>query len=187
MESADLREALRSGVTLAVDTNAVFGRRLLQLADQVNRLREPPTAFPVVLVIPALVHAEHLAQVRPKRADFSAEVAQAALISKGFGADGPHRIAAFNASDAEASAAILARWTLTDWPLAKQRRCAAMLGVPLPEKAGRCSATVDWFIAAQAEAQGWLLITDDGGPEFQGHTRRSTYNSLMRALEALLP
>jgi hypothetical protein len=187
VDAAELAVGLRGGAVVALDSNVVYGRRLLHLADAVNRLRDGPLRLSIQLVIPALVHAEHLAQERRRRPDFDPAKVRAALTSKGFGVDGPHHIVAFGEEDAEGYGA----WsqglfpTRAAWEEAKRRRCFEMLGLPPAASNPRCSATVDWFIAAQAEARGWWLVPDDAGPEFQELRRRCSLGTLMAALEAL--
>lgn len=67
---------------------------------------------------------------------------------------------------------------------AKQADCESMLSDI--GKAKKCSATIDWLIAAYAYTENCLLVTDDTGPEFHHITRKTTLATLETALIQLL-
>src|SRR6185436_295044 len=75
---------------------------------------------------------------------------------------------------AQAAARLAANFPGTaDWHAAKRKRCVQCLGfreqdVRVQASGKRCGATVDWVIAAHAAEEGWILVTDDTGPDFAG-------------------
>lgn len=189
MDITALVEALRPGAAVALDSNAVFGKQLLSLADVVNQHNVAHPAARIGLMIPLVVHAEHLAQeVRRFGLSFDLKLPLEALRSKGFeDPASPHRLVAFEQKDADE----YAQWLGTtfprreDWNRAKRAQCAKMLGVQAPPSSGPCSATSDWLIAAQVRARGWILITQDRGVEFQAVDRKTTARQLQEAIVKL--
>jgi hypothetical protein len=60
-----------------------------------------------------------------------------------------------------------------------------VLGLPdAPSRGGL--ASIDWAIAAQAEAEQWILITGDTRAEFRRVTLKLTKGALRRILDELL-
>ncbi|MCA9663151.1 MAG: hypothetical protein KC486_32755 [Myxococcales bacterium] len=55
----------------------------------------------------------------------------------------------------------------------------------LRKPSARCSATVDWLIGSQAARRGWVLVTDDKGPEFDDLPRVVGHGTLRAALTAM--
>ncbi len=71
------------------------------------------------------------------------------------------------------------------WDAAKRERCLEVLGLPdAPSRGGL--ASIDWAIAAQAEAEQWILITGDTRAEFRRVTLKLTKGALRRILDELL-
>jgi len=171
----DLAELLRGGVVLVLDINALQGNEVLRLADAVNRHNLGRSEEGRVrLVVPTLVYAERQAQERidriSKGEDFQLSRVRGPLRQKGFSPEGDHRIEPFELDHAEAHAARVAERAAEapdGWNGMKVRACAEALGVE-PPKRRRASATVDWFIAAQAICPGRVLVSDDQGEELAG-------------------
>ena len=94
----------------------------------------------------------------------------------------------FAEADAEASAEAVARWfpSQDDWRQAKGERLARALRVNCPLPAPQVPATVDWYLAAQSEGRGWLMVSEDQDREFQELTRKASLSTFRAAL-ALLP
>lgn len=156
--SAAEQAILQGGVTLAFDTCCIIGRSadgtltvpFNQLATTIDRLREeatPPHALEVV--VPSPVHFEVLHDLRLHcRATglvWDPEIVVQSLRSKGV------RVAAFDEAAALSASGRLFEWypSEAEWQTAK----------------GHSPATIDWLIAAQADAAGWVLVTDDRGRE----------------------
>jgi hypothetical protein len=160
---------------LAFDTNAIFGDHPdadpgVELIDTINRANELRGAAPrIAMVIPAVVLHEKLRQMGQRygaRFDVTLPLrflSAKNLVVKGFGA--PHAIGI---------ATRLQRLypKQGDWRAFKKRRCLECLGLPATtttkSDGSKCGATVDWLIVGHPAAKGYLLITDDAGPEFQG-------------------
>jgi hypothetical protein len=182
---------LRDGVTVAVDTNILVGARALdtfvmKVKNANLRLRrEVGHPQRIRLVVPTLVHAERLHDLRSRWSEsYSAEAIAASLRAKGielepFGNASAHIHSAF--PDA------------TSWQFGKRQNAILQLGLNEAElsKRGvvipgqRCSATVDWFIAGQARHHGWILISADRGVEFAG-LQRVTLTEVEEALDRLV-
>lgn len=159
---------------LAFDTNAIFGNHPgadpgIELIDTINQANELRRAAPrIAMVIPAVVLHEKLRQMgQHYGAGFDVAkplgfLSAKNLIVKGFGA--PHAIRI---------AARLQRLYPKpgDWRAFKKRMYLQSLGLPATTQTTRdgreCGSTVDWLIVGHAEAKGYLLVTDDEGPEFQ--------------------
>jgi len=183
MTAAELADQLRPGATVVLDSNAVWGSRLLALADKVNLVNQKqPAGAQIILCVPALVHAEHLAQLRRRLGDgFKPSEPRQILERKGVA------VLHFTDEDAELAAGILARWFPSQdvWRLAKAGRLARALGVPCPSPAPRVPATLDWYLACQSEGRDWLMITDDQDQEFEKVSRRASLAMLRDALSLL--
>lgn len=180
------------GAVLALDTNALTGfRRLAALCNQVNLLRKAPEALDLRLCVPAVVHMEVLFDLRQHiGAAFDADAVLQGLLDKGL------TVAPFAEEHAARAAAHLAASfpDNADWQTAKRRRCVECLGLVRSEEAARaisskkkrCGATVDWVIAAHAAHEGWILVTDDPGPEFAGLELKLSLPELEQILAALM-
>ncbi|MCA9524931.1 MAG: hypothetical protein KC549_01380 [Myxococcales bacterium] len=193
MSPADLDALLKVGCLLALDTNAAWSaarvRRLSTMVRAVNRLRGNKA---LLLFAPTLVHAELLHDIRGRLSGegevFDPEEVAASL------QDMEIEIAAFERADAEGTAEYLhgQHPSGAAWQQAKLEFATRKLSLPAEVKvaAKTFPATVDWFIAGQASARGWLLVTEDGGAEFRGVSRATLEQveaSLRRQREELDP
>lgn len=172
-------QSLRTGATFALDSNAVWDTRLLGLADLINRVDSIGAGPPVRLVIPALVHGEHLVQEREKRPQFDLRLPLQTL------ADKRVTVVSYEQHDAEH----FSEWLHEQFPTRQQRhqgRWLRLLGgeANLPDRP--CPATNDWHISAQAVGRNWICVSDDTGPEFQGVDRKVNTTQLRAALEKFL-
>lgn len=189
-------ESIRAGgVTLAFDTNAIIGRsprerRLVfggffTICDIANRLRdEAPRPLEIHVVVPALARLEALYDLRIERgkAPFDEAFVKSAL-------EGKARVIEFNDDAAIRASGVLLRWFDCDeaWQRAKRERCLEALGLGKGHPAsGRGLASIDWAIAAQAEAEGWILVTRDTRAEFQHVSHTITKEALRELLDRLL-
>lgn len=191
MTSEVERRIRAGGAVLAFDTNAAAGhRRLFGLCDIMERLKEASDPLLLHRCIPALAHAEmvfHLRHsLRGRNSPYSVEVVRKGLSDKGLSVE------PFGVEDAEAAADFLdSQFTSPEaWRLAKRQRYVDALRLS-PEDANRasgkrCAATVDWYIAAHVDRRGWILVTSDSGPEFQGVTLRINLSDLETLLTTLL-
>lgn len=189
MPAAD--ELIRAGgATIAFDTNAVVGYskaerkvtfgaffRLCNDAERLRGHRDRPLAL--TMVIPALVRWEALHDLRVDRGEqpFDARLVSSALKNKA-------KVRAFYEGTAIRASEVLHRWFPSDdlWQAAKRDRLTAILG----HAPSAAPATIDWAIAAQAEAEGWILVTDDTGPELSRVSRRVRKRELRAIMDALL-
>jgi predicted nucleic acid-binding protein len=190
-----VEDLVRSGgVTLAFDTNAIIGfsraegrvtfGAFWRICDDVSRLRDEasePLSF--AIVVPALAHMEVLHDLRaaigPSR--FDRARVERELESKGAA------VAPFHDDAAMSASAILHRWFPEEeaWRAAKRARCLEVLGLrDAPGEAGL--ASIDWAIAAQAEAEGWILVTSDTRAEFGKVSRKIAKSALRQLLDELL-
>lgn len=176
MTEDELDTRLRSGAVLALDTNVMFGFRELGRLDALVRgaNRASASKTPIRLVVPALVHAEMLHDLRC-HLDARGVPYDATAVTDGL-RDKLTEVVDFTAADADgASAQIWRSHRNTDaWRDAKRANAIAHLGIQkltadIPGK--HVPATVDWFIAGHALGRGWLLVTRDRGPEFAGLER----------------
>lgn len=186
-------ERVRAGnVTLALDTNAMYlaKKRLLDLCNSVNRLNAGPNALNLRLCVPAVVHMEMLLDIRhvllQKGSPYDAAVVDQGLRDKGL------QVMAFEKHHAERAAELLAgRFPdAPAWREAKRLRYVRSLGLndtdELRKTGKRCSATIDWLIAAQALQEQWVLVTDDQGAEFAGVEQKLRLAQLEQLLAELL-
>jgi hypothetical protein len=166
-----------SGVTLAFDTNTIFGnsRRdpFLDLCDKLNAINNERLSGPlppIRKVISAPVYAEKLQDLRAgfKRRNqaFDPSKIESFLSSKGID------VVDINRRHAEHLAEMLSiRYPQDgDWSAFKKRRCLDCLGLsPATKLEGTgqsCGAAVDWLVAGHADAESFVLVTNDTGPEF---------------------
>lgn len=185
MTSDELRDALQNAtgeqpVVLFLDTNAVYLRRLVELANEASRWRDRANKPDVLrLCVSPIVCAERNAQERRWQRtlgrDFRSAKVWEFLASKGVD------VPAFDRAIADAVSERLDRWFPDDdmWRSAKWERVCDLYAPaedspkPTP-KHRQISATVDWFIAASSHDD-WILVTDDAGDEFARVARKVRY------------
>lgn len=181
------------GPTLAFDTNTIFGDNPrsdpgIEVINTINRANAARgEAPPVRLVVPAVVFHEKVRQMIQRRgARFDAS------LPLGFVKSNNLEIEPFEEEHALKVAKRLHELypTRDDWRAFKKRRCLQCLKLPAGTVTGGnghdCGATVDWLIVGHAEAMGYLLVTNDGGPEFAGVTLRANLDTVLAAAKALL-
>jgi len=178
------------GATLAFDTNAIIGfsrndRKVtfgafFGICNDAERLRhDEASPLAISIVIPALVRMEALHDLRVDLGErpFDAQMVKDGLRNKA-------EVRAFDEDSAIQASGALHRWFSTDeaWQAAKLERLIAMLG----QSPTTAPATLDWAIAAQAEAEGWILVTADTRGEFSRVARKLTKIALRQILDELL-
>lgn len=183
-------EIIASGrAVLALDTNAVIGfRRLQNLCNLVNLLRSPPEPLDYRIYVPSVVHMEVLFDLRQLRgASYEPREVVQGLLDKGL------EIQPFGEQHAEHAAARLGESfpTSADWHAAKRTRCIQCLGlnersVSISGSGKSCGATIDLVIAAHAAYEGWILVTNDRGPDFAGLTLKIKLDQLEKILEEIV-
>lgn len=189
LRSCDLIEKINTGnpVVLAVDTNIDHAspKNVIDLANQVNRLRFK--GIKIYLVVPAIVVAEREAQVRREKKDkYDENIVRSFFKSKA-------EIAPFDDSTAFLAAQWLATAIVTsdDWKNSKwkafceQFKSEAEIYQRLIQHPKRISMTTDWLIAAQAASQGWIVLTEDKGKEWNNVMHISAIDAI-KALEVCL-
>jgi hypothetical protein len=179
------------GLTLAFDTNALFGdRTLFAVCDEVAlynaRLARRGLA-PIRLLVCTVAHAEKLFDLKKQfRGTFDENVILDGLRRKGL------VIQPFEVKHALETAIRLGERhpTTPEWHAAKRRRCLECLGLPAitaaPGTGQECGATVDWLIGAHARSEGGILVSDDKGAEFVGLIERIPISTLQASLKQLL-
>lgn len=165
---------------LILDSSAVFDSAIVRIADARNRA-VLVTGWTVKLVVPALVHAEHVLQQRMRRgSDYDDRRVDQFLRSKGI------EVSAFDAPSADHAAAKLVDVfpTRDRWRAAKRSATIrAMQLAPDPNPGGPAPGTTDWWIAGPSAHDDCLFVTEDRGPEF-AWIRRCNRGTLLEALEA---
>lgn len=183
MTDEALRERLVTGCALLFDTNAIYGNRLVEVANTVNQLNEVRSGGPQIsLMVSPLAYAERQAQERRRRGEtFDAAIVLHFLRSKGV------KVHPLDEEVADGIADWLVRRAPDDaaWQRLKWSRVAEVAGLETGERSPRIAATVDWFIGGHAAAQGMVLVTDDQGLEFES-VERATRAQLKDALDGLL-
>jgi len=186
----------RGDVTLAFDTNAIIGfsgvdRRVTfgafwTVCDDANRLRdETKEPVSISIVVPAVAHLEVLHDLRTAMSQ-RARAFDRARVERELG-DKQVKVAPFHDDAATNASEVLHRWfpQAEAWRTAKKARCLEVLGLrEAPGNAGL--ASIDWVIAAQAEAEGWILVTADTRAEFNQVSLKITRSELRRVLDDLL-
>lgn len=191
MTPSDFADALAAAtaerpLTLTLDTNAVFGKKLIELMEQINqwgaaldrvgaiRVRLNPLVF-----VERNVH-ERREQLKKKKA-FEPRKVREWLESKDI------EVPPFDLETADRASATLVTWHATkdDWKRAKWERVCELYGgtsAATSPPGRQISATVDWFIAAAIERDA-VLVTDDTGVEFRNVERRVTYEVAREAFQ----
>lgn len=184
MTPAEFEAALRSGRAVAFDTNSVWGEATWATVCGQLRAWARLHKVKVALVMPAIAHQE---KVHDLRYEFGTRFRSQA-IDQGLQSAGVD-VVDFDRHDADATAAWLATLFVNDdaWRQAKRLMFLQRLGLPADHAAPgqNCSATVDWLIAGQATARGWLLVTNDQGAEFVRAPNKLTLAELVRLVASL--
>lgn len=184
--ATEVAALLRDGVAASLDT-CVAGPKngLLTIARLCQQAR---TAGGVSLKLSTPAFAESLRQLRAKFGkdcdpSFPGQMLEnfAEVLS----------VADFTREDAAGTAArVHARYPSDEeWRRFKARQ--ALHGLRLGDREEllkvntRCSATVDWLIAGQAERRGWLLVTNDKQAEFAHMELKTNFERLREALASL--
>ncbi len=185
LDERELVIRLSEGAAVAFDTNVLHQvDAVIKLAEEVKRANatlEAKGKPTIHVVIPALCWAELVLHQRHRySADYDETLLQVALIA------GAMTVHDFTESDASVVAAYIASaYPAKDlWQKAKLDAMLTRLAVTdAPGK--KVPATVDWYIAGQAMARGWILVTEDKGAEFKGPLVRTSLKSLTTALGLL--
>jgi len=193
MSPEDLIRA--GGATLAFDTNAILGftreerkvvfGRFLDFCDDANRLKDQGLpSLDVTIVVPALVRMEALHDLRTQRGvrPFDRDIVRNALVGRA-------NVVAFDEDAAIDASGSLHRWFTSDddWQKAKRARCLEALHFHETDPPGAGGlASIDWAIAAQAEAKGWILVTADTRAEFNHVSRKLKKQNLREILDRIL-
>lgn len=154
-----------------LDTNVLWQRREISRLAKVARDRNHR------LEMSALVHAERLAQLRRQIPSFDPAFFDEFVRTHDI------RVVPFDRAAAEHCASILAGRYVSDqhWSDARRRRCVLRLRVEDP--GGRpCPSTVDWFLHPELHGVDAVLVTNDGGAEFEG-ARAVTLNKAIELAE----
>lgn len=196
-----VRERILSGrATLAVDTNIVHGGlgHLFGVANLVKHFNEKKPANQINLVVSAVVYMEvvnHTWHAKLKDFEYDRRSVEQRiklqieeLSEKGIS------IVSFDQKQAENTAQVLSGWYKTDaeWQRAKQIVFQETLCLndkffsSKNKQALNCNATIDWVIAAQADAQNWILVTNDLGPEFSNVRLKINWDELKTMMKELL-
>lgn len=193
---SELEARLRvGGLTLAFDTNALESHQhFFNACDAIRLLNAPrQNGQKIGLAVYAVAHGEKLLHLRQgHKADilglFDDDRICADLADRGV------EIMAFEERHARRVAMRLQERypTRAQWLAEKRQRYLQALGMTahaqLSAATGKkCSATVDWLLAAQAEVEGHILVTDDRGPEFACLAERVPFDTLAKALGHLGP
>lgn len=191
MDSDDLKALLSDGVTISLDTNVTWStKKLFELADLINRINTVQAQKPLRLTVCAPAHFERLLQIRhrieKKGNTYNIGVIYQGLENKGI------TVVDFTKADAESAVKIVGDHITSreEWREEKRDTLLRKLGLqahkPEVGASRQPPATIDWLIAAQAAGRGWLLVTDDQGPEFAQVPLRTTFALLKTTLEAAL-
>ncbi|MEZ4431389.1 MAG: hypothetical protein R3F65_03170 [bacterium] len=189
MTDDELRALLAPGATLVIDTNVSRSSRvMLELLKLAGDLAAH--AIDLRLVVPAPAFAEILMDLRDR---FGAHY-DPSMIDDYIRDNTRLTIAPFTDADADHMAARLAAryGTDADWQRAKIETAFHELKLAdrittLHHPKARCSATIDWLIGSQTHRAGWILITDDTGPEFTDLPHRARFKQLRRVLATFPP
>ena len=143
-----------------LDTNVLWKTR------QLERLAAAARRHGHSVEVPALAHAERLAQIRRKNRQegktFDPSIVEAFLKTHEI------RVAPFDRELADRCAASLAdRYPSPDeWHNARRQRCASRFQMAQDDAGRPCPATIDWYLHAPYDAAPFVFVTLDGGSEF---------------------
>jgi len=173
-------------LTFAFDTNAVFGHhQFWRVCNKINQLNDK-YHYEFNLTVSALVHTEKLFDLKQGlKEKYNLEIVTQALISKRVS------VKPFEVHHAEATASLIGEQFITNdnWHQFKRQQCIDCLGLQtredIPGKGKKCGATVDWFIVGHAYCEDYLLISQDGGEEFNGIYKKTDLESLEAAVDQL--
>lgn len=195
MTDKDLLEVLHRerDVVLAFDTNAIFGNRVgdpfLALCDRINDLNRRRQPMHIRKVIAAPVYMEKLHDLRQAYPGYKHELILKTLVSKGI------ELVPILPSHAEHAAGLLGELypATEDWRAFKRQRCLSCLRLPghlAHEAKGngkKCGATIDWLVAGHADAEGYVLVTNERrGPEFKSVQRKATLATVVTVVDEVL-
>lgn len=177
--------------TLAFDTNAIFGNTGrdagFELINAINRANaERGDAPEVGLVVSSVVLHEKIRQMRQRYlGEFDDTQPLRFLREKHI------TVEAFDHSHAlKVASRIQGLYpTKEDWWTFKKASCLNCLKVEesaTSETGEACGATVDWLIVGHADAMGYLLVSDDRGPEFDAVTLRAKRDVTLAAAKRVL-
>ena len=192
LQKAELLDLLRqpADLTLAFDTNAIFGNSrsdpFVTLCDEINLVNSLLDGRKIRTVISAPVYVEKLHDMRQGfGTGFDPEEVGRFLASKGV------EVLDLTGAHAQHLGALLGEKfpSSADWHGFKRRRCLQCLGLSQNHQATgtgkNCGATVDWLVAGHAHAEGFVLVTDDKGPEFDVVQRKARLETVVDSLEDL--
>lgn len=177
---------------IAFDTNALFGNRsntrFEDLCDTLNRIDLVRAPRMIRKVLSAAVYMEKVQDLRQEYGEkYDHSLPKWFLDAKKV------EVLAFAPEDAEHTARLLGQRYPSShaWRDFKRAQCLDCLGlqnnaVPAQGTGKGCGATIDWLVAGHADARGYLLVTSDRGPEFQGMAWRSTLEEVYAAASELL-
>ncbi len=177
-------------LTMVFDTNALFSnQRFIKLCNNINRIKDCDNKYQFNLVVPAPAHAEKLHDLKQQYQEhYNSKEIMKGLTDKGIS------IASFEAHHADVVANLVGQQfpTTQAWRRFKRNRCLACLGLntntltSIAQGSGKtCGATIDWLIAAYAEADGCLLVTGDTREEFKD-IRKTTLEDLEAAVDQFI-
>jgi hypothetical protein len=135
------------------------------------------------VAVPALAHAERLAQVRRERHEqgktFDPAMVEAFFLTHGL------EVVPFDKAVAERCAESLAgRFPKKAlWHDARRSRCASRFQVAQEGTGKACPATVDWYLHAPYEGAPYVFVTLDEGVEFEGMGTIGLDSAIQRAEE----
>ncbi|WP_069470410.1 hypothetical protein [Candidatus Marithrix sp. Canyon 246] len=172
-------------LTVVFDTNALFSnQRFIKLCNNINRIKDYDNKYQFNLVIPAPAHAEKLHDLKQQYQEhYNSNEIMKGLTDKGI------TIASFEPHHADVVANLVGKQFATTqaWRRFKRNRCIACLGLNTnTQGSGKtCGATIDWLIAAYAEAEGCVLVTGDTREEFK-NIRKTTLEDLEAAVDQFI-
>lgn len=176
---------LVEGAAVAFDTNILHQRRtVVEVAEGVKKANaslESAGKGTICAVIPAICWAELVLHQRHEYPEgYDESRIERALIESAMSVED------FTKSDGKAVAGYIsgAYPDKVRWQKAKVDSMLSRLA--LADAPGKSvPATVDWYIAGQAMARNWILVTEDSGAEFKGRLERTTLATLKSALRQL--
>lgn len=180
-------------VVLAFDTNAIFGNHafdpFIQLCNAINRLNEIRNSRRIRKVMAAPVYMEKLHHLRQQYRDYDHQKIRQFLDEKGV------EVMPVVREHAEHVAGLLGELypATEDWWAFKRQRCLSCLRLPghlAHEAKGngkKCGATIDWLVAGHADAEGYVLVTNERrGPEFESVKRKATLATVVTVVDEVL-